>query len=84
MIETARAVIMWLPILIQAMKAIEEAIPGQGKGEQKLAAVRGILEGIASATNSATFSALWPMLEGAAKVLVTTFNATGIFSRGSR
>lgn len=84
MIETARAVIMWLPILIQAMKAIEEAIPGQGKGEQKLAAVRGILEGVAAATNSATFATLWPMLEGAARVLVTAFNATGIFQRGSR
>lgn len=84
MIETARAVILWLPVLIQAVKAIEEAIPGQGKGEQKLAAVRGILEGIASATNNATFAALWPMLETAAKVIVTAFNATGIFSCGSR
>lgn len=84
MIETARAVIMWTPVLIQAMKSVEEAIPGQGKGEQKLAAVRGILEVVASATNSATFAALWPMLEGVAKVLVTAFNATGIFSRGSR
>lgn len=84
MIETARAVILWLPILISTMKAIEEAIPGEGKGEQKLAAVRGILEGIASATNSASFAALWPMLESAAKVIVSAFNATGIFSRGSR
>jgi len=84
MIETARAVVLWTPVLIQVMKAIEEAIPGQGKGEQKIAAVRGILEVIATATNSATFATLWPMLEGAAKVLVTAFNATGIFSRGSR
>ena len=84
MIETARAVILWLPILISAIKAIEEAIPGEGKGEQKLAAVRGILEGITAATGSANFAALWPMLEGVAKVLVTAFNATGIFSRGSR
>ena len=84
MIETARAVILWLPILISTMKAIEEAIPGEGKGEQKLAAVRGILEGIVSATNSASFAAMWPMLETAAKVVVSAFNATGIFQRGSR
>ena len=33
------AVAKLLPILIQIMKSIEEAIPGQSKGEAKLAAV---------------------------------------------
>ena len=33
-----------LPLIIEIIKAIEAAIPGKGKGEEKLEAVREILE----------------------------------------
>lgn len=63
-----------IPALIAAMKAIEEAIPGAGKGEEKLSAIRGILEAVdASATK------LWPQISAVIGVLVGLFNRTGAF-----
>lgn len=65
-----------LPALITAIRAIEDAIPGAGQGEQKLAAVRGILEAVdASATK------LWPQISGVIGVLVGLFNSTGVFKK---
>lgn len=65
-----------IPALIDVIKAIEEAIPGQGKGEAKLAAVRGILENTVD-----EFSKLWPSLEKVIQVLVATLNAVGVFKK---
>ncbi len=73
-LTTATIILNLLPALITAMKAIEEAIPGQGKGEDKLAAIRAILE----ATN-AQIGALWPTIQTVIGVLVTLFNKTGTF-----
>lgn len=86
MLEKAYLIIQLLPVLIQIMKQVEEAIPGQGAGEQKLAAVRGILESLygPSGKGMAAFTEIWPALEDAAAVMVRAFNATGIFSRGNR
>lgn len=65
-----------IPAIIEVIKAIEEAIPGQGKGEAKLAAVRGILESTVEG-----FNQLWPSLEKVVKVLVETFNTVGVFKK---
>lgn len=65
-----------VPALIAALKAIEEAIPGQGQGEQKLAAVRQMLE---LADSSA--KALWPQISGIIGVLVNLFNSTGAWKK---
>lgn len=65
-----------IPVLIDVIKAIEEAIPGQGKGEAKLTAVRGILE-----VTVEGFNQLWPSLEKVIQVLVATFNAVGVFKK---
>ena len=73
-ITTATIILNLLPALITAMKAIEEAIPGQGKGEDKLAAIRAILE----ATN-AQIGALWPTIQTVIGILVSLFNKTGTF-----
>lgn len=79
-------VITWLPVLIQLMKQLEEAIPGQGTGEQKLAAVRGLLESLygLSGKTDVPFAEIWPSIASAASTLATAFNATGTFSRGNR
>ena len=74
--EKILAVAKLLPVLIQIMKSIEEAIPGQSKGEAKLAAVREILESVDS-----TVSQLWPTVEKVIGVLVKVFNATGVFAK---
>jgi hypothetical protein len=70
------AMLQLIPALITALKAIEEAIPGEGKGEAKLTAVRGIIE--ASHEKALTY---WPAIEKVIGVLVATFNKTGIFQK---
>jgi hypothetical protein len=75
-LSTLRTVLSLLPAIIEAIKAIEEAIPGQGKGEQKLAAIRGIV-----AASYEQAAAIMPILERVIGVLVDTFNAVGVFTK---
>lgn len=63
-----------LPALITAIKAIEEAIPGSGKGEEKLSAIRAILEAV-----DASAAKLWPQISAVTGVLVGLFNRTKVF-----
>jgi hypothetical protein len=72
--NTLKTILLMLPFLIEAIKALEEAIPGQGKGEQKLAAVRELLEIVYPPAEE-----LMPVIERVIGVLVSTFNATGVF-----
>jgi hypothetical protein len=75
-LTTLRTVLTLLPAIIEAIKAIEDAIPGQGKGEQKLAAIRGII-----AASYEQASAIMPIIERVVGVLVDTFNAVGVFRK---
>lgn len=72
--NTLMTIISLIPALIAAIKAIEAAVPGVGKGEEKLAAVRGILESI-----DASYASLWPKLQPIVGVLVNLFNKTKAF-----
>ena len=74
--QFAITILQLIPAIIQAMKAIEEAIPGQGAGEQKLALLRGILE-----TADSSIKAMWPALSSVITLLVKTFNETGAFKK---
>jgi hypothetical protein len=76
-LTTATALLQLLPAIITAIRAIEEAIPGKGQGEAKLAAIREILESV-----SGQVSSLWPFIEKAISVLVGLFNKTGTFTKG--
>lgn len=78
-IETARLIISLLPLLIQVIKAVEEAIPGQGKGEAKLAAVRSMLEAASEAAGNTVdeFERLWPAIQRTIGALVDAFNKAG-------
>jgi hypothetical protein len=73
---TLRTVLMLIPALIEAMRAIEDAIPGNGKGEQKLAALRGII-----AVSYEQAAAIMPIVERVIGVLVDAFNAVGVFKK---
>ena len=64
-------VVKLLPVIIEAIKAIEAAVPGQGKGEQKLAALRGILEVLDSG-----IVAIWPQVSKVVGILVEAMNRT--------
>ncbi|MBK6594357.1 MAG: hypothetical protein IPG23_17580 [Burkholderiales bacterium] len=69
-------ILQLIPSIIASLKAIEDAIPGSGMGEQKLSAVRAMLEVI-----DGSISKLWPQISGVIGVLVTLFNNTGIFKK---
>lgn len=71
------AIFQLLPAIIAAMKAIEEAIPGHGAGEQKLAAVRGLLEAVNGAFDPDT----WKKVAGMVGTLVALFNTSGVFKK---
>lgn len=72
-----------LPLIIDAIKTIEAAIPGEGKGEAKLAAVRGILESAYNISNDTLgkFDDLWPAIASVIGILVQAFNKTGTFKK---
>jgi hypothetical protein len=74
--NTLKTILLMLPFLIEAIKALEEAIPGQGKGEQKLAAVRALLEIVYPPAEE-----IMPTIERVIGILVSTFNATGVFRK---
>lgn len=65
-----------IPAVIAALKAIEEAIPGKGQGEQKLVAVRQVLE-----IADGSIAKLWPQVSQVVTVLVNLFNTTGVFKK---
>lgn len=74
-----RAVVGLLPAVIDAIKAIEAAIPAAGQGAAKLEAVRTLVQSVYGAADKAapTFDALWPHLQTAAGTFVALFNKLG-------
>ena len=60
--------------LLTSLRAIEDAIPGTGKGEEKLSAIRAILEAVDSGA-----AKYWPQIQSVIGVLVGLFNRTGAF-----
>lgn len=71
---TAKTILSLLPAIIEAIKAIEAAIPGKGQGETKLAAVREILESVDAGAKD-----MWPIINTAITALVKMLNKSGEF-----
>jgi hypothetical protein len=82
-LQIAKLIISLLPIIIEAVKAVEEAIPGNGKGEQKLAMVRAALESAyeVSTDVDVTFVQIWPQVQKIVTSIVEAFNAVGVFKK---
>lgn len=80
-IEVLSIITKLLPVLIEVIKAVEAAIPGQGEGEKKLAAVRAILETVSDFVGGDTLNQIWPALEKVIAALVALFNKTGQFEK---
>jgi len=78
-----KTLVSLLPLLIEAIKAVEEAIPGKGAGEAKLAAVRAMLEASYAVANDLglTFAELWPAIEKTVAGLVGALNTAGVFKK---
>ena len=81
--EILRLVISLVPLLIQAIKAVEAAIPDSGKGGEKLELIRGMVESSYESSNKlvGSFEALWPAVSGTIKAIVSAFNNTGTFKK---
>lgn len=71
-----KTILSLIPAIIDAIKAIEAAIPGEGQGEQKLAAIRAIIEQVYDKASD-----LWPSIEKTITVLVGLFNNLGVFKK---
>lgn len=82
-LQTIKLVLSLLPMIIEAVKAIEAALPDGGKGEAKLALVRqAIAAGYSVATDTvASFEAMWPAIERTVAAVVALFNAVGVFKK---
>jgi hypothetical protein len=75
--KTLLFIIQILPSLIDALKAIEAVWPAAGKGSDKLAMLKELLEKAYPAVTE-----YWPAIEQAVAVLVSWFNKTGVFKKG--
>ena len=72
----APAIIQAIPLVIQAIKAIEAAIPQQGQGQAKLDAVLNIITAV-----NAELQQYLPQLTAIIGTLVSLFNKTGAFTK---
>lgn len=73
--NTTTTVLGLVPTIINLVKAIEAALPGQGQGAVKLKAVLDLIIGL-----DAALEPMVPQLSGVIRTLVGLFNATGVFS----
>lgn len=78
-----RLVLTLLPVIIDAVKAIEAAYPASGQGALKLDLVRGVLEGAYNAGSGAAakFEDLWPALQSTIGSVVSFMNSAGMFKK---
>ena len=81
LLSIIRTIVALLPMLIEAIKAAEAAIPGNGKGEQKLVLVRGMLQAAYETATDVenTFEEVWPALNKTISTVVTSLKAAGLF-----
>lgn len=82
-IEILKLVVSLLPILIDAINTIEQAIPGKGNGQIKLDAIKNIIENTYSASNdiSIKLEKLWPTIQNIISGIVTAFNTSSVFKK---
>lgn len=80
-LDILRTVLALLPVLIDAIKAVEVALPASGQGATKLELVRQTLQaGYDAGTDTVVaFDQVWPALAKSASAVVTAMNAAGVF-----
>lgn len=85
-VEILRALAALLPIVLQLVRQLEEALPTTGAGAAKLAQIKAILQQVFSTLSglSVTFEQLWPTIQALITGVVGAFNALGVFKKGAR
>lgn len=81
----AKAILGLLPVILEALQAIEKSLPVGGQGATKLGLLR---EAVAGAYDTAgelgvAFQDLWPTIERVVSAAVTMFNKAGVFKTTS-
>ena len=82
-IAIIKLILALLPSIIEAVKAIEAALPASGQGAQKLALIRETLAAGFGVVGDAvtSFESVWPALEKTVGAVVGLFNRTGQFNK---
>lgn len=82
-IAIVKTIISLLPLIIQAVQAIEGALPEGGNGTAKLAVLKSVLENAfkLSSDMSIQFETLWTAISSVAGEVVKLFNAAGTFKK---
>jgi len=76
--EAALLVANLLPVIIDIVKTLENAVSRSGVGNEKLSSLRAILEVIYSISpGSQTFDEVWPIINKVVNTIVTLFNNIG-------
>lgn len=74
--NTLKLIITYLPMIIELIKTVEKLIPESGKGKEKLAYVRNIIE-----TASPDLMNAWESIEKIIGISVSMFNTLGVFKK---
>lgn len=82
-IAIIKAALALLPVIIEAIKALEAAMPESGAGSAKLGVIRATLDaGYEKAADTVgTFDQIWPVLEKMIAAVVAAYNVAGIFKK---
>lgn len=80
---TAKLVLSLLPAILEAVRAIEQALPEGGLGQQKLALIRQAVVGAAEATGDSlkAVEQAWPAIQSTVGAVVGLFNTVGAFKK---
>jgi hypothetical protein len=79
-----RLMLTLLPLIKDAIIMAEQMFQGDGKGSEKLAFVKGMIE-VAYRRGTDTlddFEEFWPALENQINLIVNTYNQLGLFRKG--
>ena len=82
-ISTIKLILSLLPLIIDAVRAIEAALPATGQGAAKLQLIRETLQaGFSTAGDAvAAFEQAWPAIERVVGAVVGLFNRAGVFDK---
>jgi hypothetical protein len=78
-----KTIITLLPLVIQAISAVEEAFPGTKVGSAKLDTVKSVIQASYTTAKDVEigFEDLWPALSSVIASIVKNFNLAGIFKK---
>lgn len=84
-LDILRALAALLPIVLQLVRQLEEALPTTGAGAAKLAQIKAILQQVFGTLSglTVTFEQVWPTVQALISGVVSAFNALGVFKKGN-